>query len=161
MSANSNVKPASGIAPNSTSDISASSLYDPKLSQEENFGEHLLIDGYGGCSISLSSADVIRDLIFKLVDGLDMKTLAGPIVCEAQSAGLKDGGGITAFVVVQESHISIHTFPLKGFVSADVYSCRNGLRQDLVQQLLSETFQLSEIHANLIERGLNYATCGQ
>lgn len=34
-----------------------------------------------------------------------------------------DGGGFTGIIVLQESHISIHTWPEENFASIDIYMC--------------------------------------
>jgi len=44
----------------------------------------------------------------------------------------KDPGGWSGFVIIAESHISIHTFPARRFVSIDVYTCKNGLKKDFI-----------------------------
>ena len=42
--------------------------------------------------------------------------------------------------MIAESHISIHTFPLRGFVSADVYTCQNSLDTEQICQYFAEAF---------------------
>ena len=56
-----------------------------------------------------------------------MHKLIEPIVVEVGQLSDKDPGGLSGYVLIAESHISIHTFPLRGFVSADVYTCQNSL----------------------------------
>ena len=34
-------------------------------------------------------------------------------------------GGYTAFIVLAESHISIHTYPEELYIALDIYSCKN------------------------------------
>jgi len=60
------------------------------------------------------------------------------------------------FVVIQESHISIHTFPRRGFVSADVYSCRNGLNCEYIVSYIKERFYLKTVETNFVRRGVQY-----
>mgnify|MGYP001582782017 CR=1 FL=1 len=38
--------------------------------------------------------------------------------------GHDNGPGITAVAVIAESHVAVHTFPEKGAVSMNLYSCR-------------------------------------
>lgn len=33
--------------------------------------------------------------------------------------------GVTAFAILAESHLAIHTFPEEGFASLDIYTCGN------------------------------------
>ena len=69
---------------------------------------------------------------------------------------MKDPGGWTGVVVIMESHISIHTFPKRGFMSADVYTCRNGLDKELITDYFKKVFGLKEVEINFIKRGTKY-----
>jgi len=120
------------------------------------FGEHVTIDGYGGDPEILNNQKIISFVLSDLPQKLGMKTLSVPMVVSAPDNGLKDPGGWSGFVIIAESHISIHTFPKRCFVSADVYSCRNGLDLQKIISYFSETFKLSNIETNFIKRGTRY-----
>ena len=85
-----------------------------------------------------------------------MTKLSVPEVYFAPGNDLKDPGGWSGFVVIEESHISIHTFPARGFVSADVYTCKNGMNTDLIEDFFKSKFDLQEIETNFIKRGTRY-----
>lgn len=121
-----------------------------------NFGEHLMIDGYFGDHDLLDSKDLVLDLLNKIPEQLGMSKLSEPIVYFAKSNDKKDPGGWSGFVVIAESHISIHTFPKKGFVSADVYTCKDGLDTDLVLNIFKEAFKLKEVETNFVKRGTKF-----
>ena len=57
-----------------------------------------------------------------------------------------------------ESHISVHTFPARGFVSVDVYSCKNGLNTELISEYFTEKFGLKDLETNFVKRGTKYPT---
>lgn len=68
----------------------------------------------------------------RLVDALDMQILSGPNFIEVpldtsklKSDTFQDDGGITGFMVISTSHVSIHCRPLRNFFSMDVFSCKN------------------------------------
>ncbi len=121
-----------------------------------NFGEHLMIDGYFGNKEKLDNKDLVSELLNKIPDELGMSKLSEPVVYFAKSNDKKDPGGWSGFVVIAESHISIHTFPKKGFVSADVYSCKDGLDKDLVLRRFKEAFDLKDIETNFVKRGTKF-----
>lgn len=123
---------------------------------QEHFGEHLTIDGYQGDKDLLNDKDLILGFIHELLSVLDMHALIEPQIVLAPDNNIKDPGGWSAFVIIAESHISIHTFPLRGFVSADVYTCRNGLDQQKIEQLFKDKFKLQELETNFVIRGKNY-----
>ena len=122
----------------------------------EHFGEHLTIDGYGGSEELLNSKDIILLCMNDLLDKLGMKKLSEPVVYFTKGNDIKDPGGWTGVVVIEESHISVHTFPKRGFVSIDVYTCRNGMDTEFIIQFFREAFLLKEVEVNFLKRGTRY-----
>ena len=121
-----------------------------------NFGEHITIDGYGGNFEKLNSKDLVLSCLNELPKMIGMKKLAEPQVYFAPSNDEKDPGGWSGFVVIAESHISIHTFPKRGFVSIDVYTCKPGIDKKFVFKYFTEKFGLKNIKTNFIIRGTKY-----
>src|SRR3954462_1466579 len=91
-----------------------------------HFGEHLTIDGYLGAPASLNDKELVFKTLDELPGLLGMKKLAQPTVHFAAGNDEKAPGGWSGVVIIEESHISVHTFPANSFVSIDVYTCRNG-----------------------------------
>ena len=121
-----------------------------------HFGEHLTIDGYGGSQEKLNDKELVLNSLRTLPEGLGMHILAGPEVYFAKGNDKKDPGGWSGFVVIEESHVSIHSFPKRGFISADVYTCQNGLNVDYIKDFFTQTFELQDIEANYIKRGTRF-----
>jgi len=121
-----------------------------------HFGEHVTIDGYGGLHDLLDDKDLVLRSLNELCEKLGMRQLAPPVIYFAKGNNFKDPGGWSAFVVIEESHIAIHTFPARGFLSADVYTCKNGMDTDLISNYFMETFDLKDIEKNFIIRGKKY-----
>ncbi|MBI5901165.1 MAG: S-adenosylmethionine decarboxylase [Rhodocyclales bacterium] len=120
------------------------------------FGEHLTYDGYGGDYGALDCRATVVQALNDLVTALGMTLLGGPDVYRASANDKKDPGGWTGMVVLQESHISIHTFPARGFISADVYTCKNGLDVDAIRQFFRARFKIADEEINFIKRGTRY-----
>jgi len=121
-----------------------------------NFGEHLTIDGYKGGFEKLNDKELILKCLDELPEMIGMKKLAAPVIYSAPDNNLKDPGGWSGFVVVAESHISIHTFPKRGFVSIDVFTCKNGMDRKFIFDYFIEKFDLKDIETNFIKRGTKY-----
>lgn len=122
-----------------------------------NFGEHFMLDGYQGDFDSLNNKELVLTCLNELPSLLGMKKLSEPEIYFApEDINPKDSGGWSGFVVIAESHISIHTFPHKGFISADVYTCKNGMDTGFVSKYLVEKFQLKDIETNFVKRGTKY-----
>ena len=123
---------------------------------ERHFGVHLTLDGYRGSPDRLGDPRVVRGWLDELPEMLGMTKLADPLLVEVGRRSEKDSGGITGFVLIAESHISIHTFPGRRFASADVYTCQNHLHQDWLLEQFRLAFGLESIEHNLIIRGTQY-----
>lgn len=122
----------------------------------EHFGEHLTIDGYGGDPDLLNNENLVNKVLAELPRELGMATLIDPVVVLAPENDLKDPGGWSGFVIIAESHISLHTFPKRGFISADVYTCQNGLEQEKIKQYFIDMFDLKDLEVNFVIRGTKY-----
>jgi len=121
-----------------------------------HFGEHLTIDGYGGKKELLNDKKLVFKILNELPEKIGMRKMTKPFIYKALANGKNDPGGWTGFVIIQESHISIHTFPARGFISADVYSCKNGYNIEFIINYFKDSFELKDIEKHFIKRGMNY-----
>jgi S-adenosylmethionine decarboxylase len=125
-----------------------------------HFGVHLTIDGYGGNPEKLNDKALVLKCLTELPEKIGTQIIGGPEVYFAEEGGSKDPGGWSGFVVIAESHISIHTFPKRCFVSADVYTCNTeSLDQALVTDYFKNAFDLTDVEVNVIKRGTRYPSC--
>lgn len=122
----------------------------------KHFGEHLMIDGYEGEYERLNDKDLVLRSLEELPGKVGMTKLAKPEVYFAEGNDKKDPGGWSGFVVITESHISVHTFPARRFVSIDVYTCKEGLDRDYINDYFVQLFGLEKTEINLVKRGLQY-----
>jgi S-adenosylmethionine decarboxylase len=132
------------------------------ICSDGHFGEHFMIDGYGCCPAKLADREAVFLCLDRLPEKLGMQKLLPPIVLYAppREHG-KDDGGWTGVVVIQESHISIHTFPKVGFVSIDVYTCQNGIDIGMIRQYFIDAFGILVVEEYFVKRGKWYAKmCG-
>ena len=128
----------------------------PEAAAAPGFGVHLTLDGYGGCQHLLADGKHVLACLNELPERLGMHKIAEPSLVELGDHSPKDPGGVSGFVMIAESHISIHTFPLRGFVSADVYTCQNSLDTERICQYFAEAFGLQDLEINLVRRGTRY-----
>jgi S-adenosylmethionine decarboxylase len=124
------------------------------------FGYHLTIDLYECPKAPLEDLQLCYDVLNTLPEKLEMHKLIPPYLIPAGSnldAGGKDPGGITGMVIIAESHISIHTFAKRGFVSIDVYSCKP-FNQKLAVKHFEDAFKPKESEVHFLNRGEKYPT---
>lgn len=118
------------------------------------FGLHLTLDGYGGPKKLLADKSLVRKALLDLPNILDMKRITKPQVL-FYSGLIPEDCGVSGIVMIAESHISIHTFQEKSFITADVYSCKPFDTQKTID-FFKKTFQIKEVEINIIRRGLKF-----
>jgi S-adenosylmethionine decarboxylase len=104
---------------------------------------------------TLNNKALVSHILNTLPEELGMKKLIDPVVMFAQPNGSKDPGGWSGFVMIQESHISIHTFIKRRFVSVDVYSCRQFDTQAGITYF-KNAFKTEDIESTVEVRGKKY-----
>ena len=120
------------------------------------FGIHYMVDGYGAPAENLRDHERLTRILNRLPRRLGLKILHEPLVVEVGPNNKKDSGGLSGFVMIAESHMSFHTFPNRGFVSIDVYTCQDELDTDTLLAGFRETFGFTDQDTHLVKRGERY-----
>ena len=115
---------------------------------------HLTIDGFGGNAEKLGSETLVRSLLDRYPTAINMTKITSPMVMEYSGEKPEDWG-VTGFVIIAESHISIHTFPHHGYVWVDVFSCKE-FDTDGATNMIVEAFDLERITCHKLPRGLEF-----
>lgn len=79
-------------------------------------GKHLIIDFYN------CNADLINNANFLLDTCIESVKLTNATILETHVHKFEPQG-ISVVIILQESHLSLHSFPEEEFVSVDIYSC--------------------------------------
>lgn len=118
------------------------------------FGLHLTLDGYGCSHERLANLELIYEFLERCPDLIQMTKIMPPYVFKYH-AQVPEDWGVSGFVLIAESHISIHTFPERGFLSLDIFSCKNF---DYAQAVAyaTELFGITRHEQNLLDRGLEF-----
>ena len=89
-------------------------------------GKHVTVDAYGIKRKKLENHKEIYDMLESLPALLGMRKLTEPylVFVDDKKSGHGDYG-LSGFIMLYESHISCHTWPELGYVSMDVYSCKD------------------------------------
>ena len=114
-----------------------------------------MLDMYHCSPNVLGDKVAVLNLLRSLPQQLEMKILLAPVVAFAQPNGKRDPGGWSGFVVIQESHISVHTFIKRRFVTVDIYSCKS-FDTDKSIELLKQVFKPQTIDSEVEVRGKHY-----
>ena len=87
------------------------------------FGPHLTIDLYGCDKEKLNDIQHIRQILDQMPGKLGLNKFSEPQITKIPDRENSfDRGGLTGFVIIVESHISVHTFPEEKFASFDIFS---------------------------------------
>jgi S-adenosylmethionine/arginine decarboxylase-like enzyme len=93
-------------------------------------------------------------LIFNLLEEVPLRLGMSPIGSPSvfKYTGREAGdGGVTGVVLIEDAHLSIHTFPDRGRAVIELFSCRD-FAVDLAKQLLLEAFAASEHELTMVNR---------
>ena len=98
-------------------------------------GKHLLLD-LRCCNRKLmEDKQVITNILNNCVSKINMKKLCEPIMFK----GAVHLAGVTGIIVIETSHISMHTFSDRNKISFDLYSCKDYDENIIKEYLLKET----------------------
>jgi S-adenosylmethionine decarboxylase len=115
---------------------------------------HLIVDGYGGDPRTLRDSDLVYGFLDACPDEIHMTKIAPPQVYTYRGKRPEDWG-LSGFVLIAESHISVHTFPDRGHVNVDIFSCKSFDVEDALA-VVKETFGVPRTNVWTLERGLEY-----
>ncbi|MBI5708863.1 MAG: adenosylmethionine decarboxylase [Candidatus Eisenbacteria bacterium] len=118
------------------------------------FGPHLMLDGYGCDKKKLQDLNLIYRILDELPSKIGMTKIMPPYVFKY--SGLKpEDWGLSGFVLIAESHISIHTFPEKSFVSVDIFSCKS-FDLEYSADYMKQVFGMAKVECNVLDRGTEF-----
>ncbi len=115
---------------------------------------HLIIDGYGGNYCKLQDLTLIYEVLDECPVRIGMTKIMPPYVFRCVGSKPEDWG-LTGFVLIVESHISIHTFPEKHCTSIDVFSCK-GFDWKNISSYFQNKFELKKINSRVIKRRIRH-----
>src|SRR6266699_3114995 len=88
------------------------------------FGPHLTLDLSECDRRKLSDLSHIYDLLDELPDVIGMHKITPPYTFIYRPGDNPSEWGVSGFVIIAESHISIHTFPDRNSAFVDIFSCK-------------------------------------
>ncbi len=118
------------------------------------YGLHLTLDGYGCSQEQLANLDVVYEFLDRCPEVIQMTKIMPPYVFKYHAPNPEDWG-ISGFVLIAESHISIHTYPEKRYLSLDIFSCKHFDHQKALTYV-TELFGITRHELHLLDRGLEF-----
>lgn len=113
-------------------------------------GPHLILTMYGCPRETLSSIELLSNLLDTLPDQINMTKIMPPYVFK-YSGKVPEDWGLSGFVLIAESHISFHTFVELEEIHCDIFSCKPFDIEKTTSILLS-TFYPQSYDCQLLNR---------
>jgi len=118
------------------------------------FGPHLMLDGYGCDKAKLQDLNLVYRILDELPTRIEITKIMPPYVF--RYSGLRpEDWGLSGFVLIAESHVSIHTFPEKTFVSVDIFSCKP-FDAEFAASYLKKAFGMTKVDCTVLDRGTEF-----
>lgn len=109
-------------------------------------GRHAIIDLSGCNPQTMRSHSLIRDILYQAAQ-----------VAKLTVVGCMDHRfepfGYSAVLILEESHLSIHTWPEHNYASVDLYSCNLDTDMRAIKDYLAEQLQASDTAFTILDRG--------
>ncbi len=114
---------------------------------------HVIIDGFGGDPDQLSDENVVRVILDQYPAMMGMTKITQPAVIRYTGSKPEDWG-VSGYVMIAESHISMHTFPERRLVWADIFSCKDFDAAPVLEDL-KRRLRLRQMDVRVLERSLD------
>ncbi|MGE5530221.1 MAG: adenosylmethionine decarboxylase [Patescibacteria group bacterium] len=112
----------------------------------DTVGAHVLADFWGCQPEKLDDAGL-------LMQALRHSARMARMTILGEEAHKFEPQGFTAMLLLAESHISIHTYPEKGYAAIDVFTCGDGLAQKAIEHL-KEVLEPVHVKEVTVKRGI-------
>ncbi|RJG20529.1 adenosylmethionine decarboxylase [Paenibacillus thiaminolyticus] len=111
------------------------------------FGRHVAVDTWGVDFNLLNNAEYLQTQLVEAAEA------CGATVLSVQSKQFEPQGA-TVLVMLSESHLSIHTYPERGFAAIDCYTCGETVDPQLAIDYLVSVLKPERTYAKKLIRGL-------
>tara|TARA_Y100001968_G_scaffold320965_1_gene354652 strand:- start:178 stop:618 length:441 start_codon:yes stop_codon:yes gene_type:complete len=112
----------------------------------ETIGRHLIAEYYGCDFNAINNVEYVRNHMCEAAIKIGATVLG-------EKFHQFSPQGVSGTVVIAESHLSIHTWPEKGYVAVDIFTC-GGLEPNIGFEYLGEVLKAKTGRVQEILRGL-------
>jgi S-adenosylmethionine decarboxylase len=116
----------------------------------DTLGKHLIAELDGCDAGMLTNVVKLRDSM------LGAAMAAGATILADEFFQFKNGG-VSGFVLLAESHISIHTWPEHQYAAVDIYTCGVHTMPERACHFLAERLRATHTRTSQLDRGLETA----
>ncbi len=111
---------------------------------------HLMLELYGCSREILTNEPLLRHMLDEYPAHIDMEKVSPVHLYDIETSNPLDAG-MSGFVVIAQSHISMHAWPEYGEVDIDICSCKEFSQEDAIA-FAKTIFQTEDIEAHFVVR---------
>src|SRR6266480_3723917 len=112
---------------------------------------HLMLELYGCDRHILSDKSLVNSVLDEYPAHVEMEKVSPVHLYQIETSNPLDAG-LSGFVVIAQSHISLHAWPEYGEVDIDICSCKEFSQEDAIA-FARQMFQTDDVEAHFIVRG--------
>ena len=112
---------------------------------------HLMLELYGCDRHILSDEALVHRVLDEYPAHVDMEKVSPVHLYQIEPSNPLDAG-LSGFVVIAQSHISLHAWPEYGEVDIDICSCKEFSQEDAIT-FAKQMFQTNDVEAHFVVRG--------
>jgi S-adenosylmethionine decarboxylase len=112
----------------------------------KTFGRHVLADVWGVDFNKINDIEFLKEHMYKAAEKSGATILA-------MNYEIFIPYGVTILILLSESHLSIHTYPEKGFAAIDGYTCGEDVDPEVAVDYLLSILEPERIYSSKIIRG--------
>lgn len=112
----------------------------------KTYGRHVLADVWGVEFNRINDIEFLKEHMYKAAEK------SGATILAMEYEAFKPCGA-TVLILLSESHLSIHTYPEKGFAAIDGYTCGEDVDPEVSLNYLLNILEPQKIYSSKIIRG--------
>lgn len=116
--------------------------------EHSTFGRHVAVDAWGIDPEVLNNAGLLEAHLVEAAEA------CGATILSMQSRQFEAQEGAAVLVMLSESHLSIHTYPERGFAAIDCYTCGEMVDPQAAIDYLVSVLEPEKTYAKKLVRGM-------
>ncbi len=112
---------------------------------------HLMLELYGCDRHILSDESLVKRVLEEYPARVEMEKVSPVHLYQIETSNPLDAG-LSGFVVIAQSHISLHAWPEYGEVDIDICSCKEFSQEEAIA-FAKQMFQTNDVEEHFVVRG--------
>ncbi len=113
---------------------------------------HVMLDLYGCKPQLLANEALLRQVLDEYPTRIGMEKVSPVELRDITTSNPLDDG-VSGFVIIATSHVSLHAWPPYGMVNIDIFSCEDFDVNDTIA-FAQQMFQTNDVEVHVVERAL-------